>query len=110
MILGDHRHAARRRRRAAARYRPPEIDLLLVGEAPPEALDRYFYFTGVREHDMRPKNIILIKVDVFDAAFEALRAAGLPVVKVRIPFPGSGQQRRFLERFREALERAPEPT
>jgi hypothetical protein len=40
-----------RRREAAARYKPQDIDLLLVAEAPPSSLDRYFYFTEVREHD-----------------------------------------------------------
>ena len=40
-----------RRREAAARYKPAAIDLLLVAEAPPSSLDRYFYFTHVREHD-----------------------------------------------------------
>jgi len=155
--------AAERRRRAAAKYRPAQIDLLLVGEAPPTALDRYFYFADVREHDglfryvakmilgavpprdqkrealeqlkdrrvffidlvedpfdvaplethvpgliprvkrLRPERIILIKVDVFDAAFAALRTAGLPVVDQRIPFPSSGQQRRFEHAFGRAL-------
>ena len=155
--------AAERRRRAAARYKPSKIDLLLVGEAPPTALDRYFYFTDVREHDglfryvaklilgsvppreqkeraleelkargvffidlvedplddspleahvpdliervkeLRPRRIILIKVDVYDAAFAALRDAGFPVVEERIPFPSSGQQRRFEQAFGRAL-------
>ena len=43
--------ALRRRRRTAERYKPAEIDLLLVAEAPPGALDRYFYFEDVREQD-----------------------------------------------------------
>jgi hypothetical protein len=44
--------AARARRRAAAeRFRPNQIDLLLVAEAPPSALDRYFYFLDVRDKD-----------------------------------------------------------
>jgi hypothetical protein len=48
----------------------------------------------------------LIKANVFDIAFATLRAAGLPVVPVRIPFPGSGQQKRFREAFAAALESA----
>ena len=44
--------AARRRRdRAARKYRPKQVELLLVAEAPPAALDRYFYFEDVREQD-----------------------------------------------------------
>ena len=40
-----------RRRAAAARYRPANIDLLLVAEAPPNESGRYFYFEDVRRHD-----------------------------------------------------------
>ena len=158
--------ATKRRRQAAAKYRPRHIDLLLVAEAPPSALERYFYFENVREQDalfryvcklllgfipsreqkpealsrlrergvflidlredpldedglasgvpslveraraLRPRKIILIKATVYDAAFAALQKAGLPVVAERVPFPGSGQQRRFEEAFARALEAA----
>ena len=158
--------AARARRRAAAEhYRPDEIDLLLVAEAPPSALDRYFYFADVLTHDslfrhvvrgvlgetptrdkapyldelqargvflvdlcedpfesrrdvlpgcvpglvrrcreLRPERIVLIGAGTYDYAYDALEAAGLPVVDVRMPYPGSGQQRRFLEGFALALQ------
>lgn len=156
--------ALRRRREAAARYRPESVETLLVVEAPPSALDRYFYFEHVPTHDslfrhvvegvtgekptrdkapyldglrergfflvdmceqpfrdrraalppavprlvqrcldIEPERILLIAVGVYDHAFAPLSDAGLPVVDARIPFPGSGQQRRFLEEFREAL-------
>jgi hypothetical protein len=52
---------------------------------------------------LQPEKIILIKADVYDAAFAALRAAGCPVVEQRIPFPGSGHQREFTEAFERAL-------
>jgi hypothetical protein len=52
---------------------------------------------------LAPQRIILIKAAVFDATYTALRAAGLPVVPVRVPFPGSGQQQRFLAAFGRAL-------
>jgi hypothetical protein len=39
--------------------------------------------------------VILIKATVYDVAFYALREARLPVVDERVPFPGSGQQKRF---------------
>jgi hypothetical protein len=45
------KRARARREREAARYRPREVDLLLVAEAPPRALDRYFFFDDVRKHD-----------------------------------------------------------
>jgi hypothetical protein len=156
--------AARRRRAQAARkFQPAEVKLLLVAEAPPSALDRYFYFEDVREQDslfryvsrmlipveptrdnkrqllarlrdkgvflidlsvdpldgaplasfvpdlvtraraLGPKKVILIKATVYDAAFAALREAGLPVVDERVPFPGSGQQKRFEVAFGRAL-------
>jgi len=43
--------ARRRRAKAAAKYRPETIELLLIAEAPPAALDRYFYFEHVSSHD-----------------------------------------------------------
>jgi hypothetical protein len=139
------------------------VKLLLVAEAPPSALDRYFYFEDVREQDslfryvargllgveptreskrdllgrlrddgvflidvsrdplsntplshfvhdlvsrveaLAPKKVILIKATVYDAVFQPLREAGVPVVDERIPFPGSGQQKRFEAGFRRAL-------
>jgi hypothetical protein len=156
---------ARDRRRAAAeRYRPDVVDLLLVAEAPPSALDRYFYFENVFTHDslfryvargvlgvtptrdkapyleelqargvflvhvsegpfsswadvvprclaalvrrcreLEPRRVFLIGAGTYDHAYDPLAAAGLPVVDVRMPYPGSGQQRRFLEGFELAL-------
>jgi len=49
---------------------------------------------------------VLIKSIVHDAAYSALRDAGLPVIDERIPFPASGQQKRFLETFRSAVHEA----
>lgn len=166
MTLAGPEDARRRREQAAALYRPADVRLLLVAEAPPSAPDRYFYFEDVREHDslfryvargitgedptrsgkaelltqlgkrgvflidlkpdpvdgsplepevdglierireLRPDRIILIKASVYDAAFDRLQAAGLPVVDERVPFPGSGQQRRFEEAFGRALEKS----
>jgi hypothetical protein len=167
--VSDARAARARRAAAAARFRPAVVDTLLVAEAPPSALDRYFYFEDVETHDslfrhvveavlgerptrdklpyldelrergfflidmsvdpfesrretlprcvddviarcraLAPRRVILIAVGVYDLAFEPLVAAGLPVVDARVPFPGSGQQRRFLEEFGEALRRQPE--
>ena len=55
---------------------------------------------------LKPRNIALIKSSVYDAAFEPLRAGGLPVIDERMPFPASGQQRKFLEAFRRAAASA----
>ena len=152
-----------RRKKAAARHQPPQIELLLVAEAPPRELDRYFYFEHVPTQDslfryisrclleaeptrgnkrelleqlkgrgvflidlqedprdktplaefvpglvercrkLAPTRIVLIKATVFDAAHSALKAARLPVSDVRVPFPGTGQQKRFVEAFTQAL-------
>jgi hypothetical protein len=51
-----------------------------------------------------PDQIVLIKATVFEALCGALRAAGLPVVNTEsLPFPGSGQQRKFRECFERLL-------
>ena len=146
------------------------LQTLLVAEAPPCELSRYFYFENVPEHDwlfryvyegvtgrkptrdskadhlaelreagfflidlheenvsqpslarlaplvphlvercrsLNPARIILIKSIVHDAAYKPLKESGLPVIDARIPFPASGQQKRFLELFRAALAENP---
>lgn len=165
-LRDDTAAAEVRRRRAAAaqRYQPKKIRLLLVAQAPPDADDRYFYFTDVRTQDslfrsvarailpqteptrenkatllaqlrerevfmidlkpdpvdgsalssyvpvlltriaeLAPERIILIKADVYDAAYPALAAAGMPVSGVRVPFPSFGQQKAFMAAFGRAL-------
>ena len=47
-----------------------------------------------------PKQVLLIKITVFDALHQTLLNAGIPVVCERLPFPGSGQQKKFQEGFR----------
>lgn len=56
-----------------------------------------------RAKALSPLRIILIKANVFDLLYNPLTEAGLPVVNRRIPFPGSGQQKRFNESFTAAL-------
>lgn len=146
-----------RRARAAARYKPERVDTLVVAEAPPSALNRYFYFEDVSEHDslfrhvvqavlgekptrdkapyldelrergwflvhlsedpfddravlpslvpdliarceeIRPRRILLVGAPLYDLVHRPMHASGLPLVDARMPFPGSGQQRRFLD-------------
>ncbi|MDP1662192.1 MAG: hypothetical protein Q8L55_09785 [Phycisphaerales bacterium] len=52
---------------------------------------------------LKPKHIALIKSIVHDVAFEPLTKAGLPVIDERLPFPASGQQKKFLEGFARVL-------
>lgn len=59
-----------------------------------------------RVRSLAPESVILIKATVYDAAFAALKHAGLPVIDERIPFPGSGQQKRFQEAMARALAAA----
>lgn len=40
-----------RREKAAAKYKPTQVKLLLLGEAPPCDTSRYFYFENVPKHD-----------------------------------------------------------
>jgi hypothetical protein len=56
--------------------------------------------------ELKPAHIILIKSIVHDVAYEPLIAAGLPVIDARIPFPASGQQKKFLSGFRQAASEA----
>ncbi|HVF80806.1 MAG TPA: hypothetical protein VM884_02690 [Flavisolibacter sp.] len=48
--------------------------------------------------------ILLIKTNVFDYCYEPLLANGYNVIGQRMPFPGSGQQKVFREKFRKALD------
>jgi hypothetical protein len=50
-LTHDPDEARARRKAAAEKYRPSHVRLLLVAEAPPSALDRYFYFEGVNRYD-----------------------------------------------------------
>lgn len=47
----DPAASRRRRKRAAKKYRPERIRLLIVAEAPPNCLQRYFYFEDVTTDD-----------------------------------------------------------
>ena len=156
-VATSHAEARRRRERAAAAFKPAHVQTLLVVEAPPSALDRYFYFLDVDVQDslfrhvieatfgtkptrdkrpwldalrtegyflidlspdpfadpkvlrplvpqlvdrcarLRPDRIVLIGARVYDLAFKALHAARQPVVDVRLPIPGYGQRKRFLD-------------
>jgi hypothetical protein len=52
---------------------------------------------------LRPEHVVLIATPVYDAAYERLEAAGIPVVDRRIAFPSTGRQRDFRRQFLEAL-------
>lgn len=52
---------------------------------------------------LAPAHAILIKVDVYDAAFEVLRDAGVSAIDARLPFPSTGRQRQFSDGFGKAL-------
>lgn len=162
--------------RARNKYKPKAIRVLIIAEAPPCAVDRFFYFEDVKRQDslfletmgmlypeqkekylssgretqlkqellqrfqsdgywlldlcevptsivdgpspvdvqsllkklekLIDKNVpvILIKSNVYDACFETLKAHGYNVINEKLPFPGSGQQRVFREKFKRALE------
>lgn len=48
--------------------------------------------------------VILIKANVYDMCYNSLKTAGFSVIDVRMPFPGSGQQKVFREQFKLALQ------
>lgn len=156
-------------------YKPDNIKYLLIGEAPPESLDRFFYFSNVKTSDWlflgvmqalyplqkeeylsKKRNpilkekmlnkfqedsfylvdlldyplsfysgnltktitelvekvkilgnentqIILIKVNVYDTAYQVLKENEFKVINKRIDFPASGGQLEFQEKFKDAL-------
>lgn len=70
------------------------------------ALQRNIEATVSLARDLDPDGIVLVKQNVFNLLERPLRAAGLPLIHdAMIPFPGSGQQTRFRERFADALTR-----
>lgn len=161
--------------KARSRYKPRQINTLLIAEGPSNTLDRYFYFEEVRTHDSlfleimgvlypdqkkrylasrrdpllkeellesfredgyslmhlseipcclledplenlvpsllqrlekeidKTTPIILIKSSLYDICYAPLSANGYNVCNERIPFPGSGQQLVFREKFKKAL-------
>lgn len=85
------------------------VFLIDVAEEPGRAASLEPCVPGLLERckALSPAAIVLIKATVYDAAFLPLRRAGFNVIDRRIPFPGSGQQRRFEAEFAAALQEAP---
>jgi hypothetical protein len=52
---------------------------------------------------INPAIIVLIKATVYNALFQRLEAAGLPVATSKLPFPGNGQQKKFHREFPGAI-------
>jgi hypothetical protein len=80
------------------------IDLFPEPKPHPRArVDRHVDDLVERVRRLNPDHVILIKSNVYDAAYRAPEQAAQPVVDCRIPFPGSGWQREFHRRMRAAL-------
>ena len=54
---------------ARAFYRPEHVDILLVAEAPPNNLDRFFYYEDVKTHDSLFLNIVEVLFPDLKAAY-----------------------------------------
>lgn len=68
------------------------------------ALARSVGDTVALAQDLKPDGVVLVKQNVFDLLERPVRQAGLPLLHDQFtPFPGSGQQKRFRERFAAAL-------
>lgn len=163
---------------ARLKYKPERIKLLLIAEAPPDDIQRFFYYEDVHERDYlflgiveaispdvktkyidsnrnpkvkrmvlewlkelgvylidlsdkpihgnrddlptnlpsliaKVKSLInddtvisLVKVNVYDTAFDILNKKFNNVVNLRIDFPSSGNQKKFQEKFTKVLELA----
>ena len=71
------------------------------------ALRRNIEATITLAKELQPDGVVLVKQNVFELLHGPLRQAGLPLLHDEfIPFPGSGQQRRFRERFGYVLDMA----
>ncbi|MCW2527155.1 MAG: hypothetical protein JWM76_2015, partial [Pseudonocardiales bacterium] len=75
--------------------KPDPVDSTSLNSYVPELVHRV--------QGLSPERIVLIKATVYDAAYAALAAAGLPVSSVRVPFPASGQQTNFSRAFANAV-------
>lgn len=90
--------ARRRREQAAARYRPEVVRLLLVAEAPPSELDRYFYFEDVGTHDGLFRYVVKTVLDEEPSRsgkarqLAALRDRGVYLIDLKID-PKIGDER-----------------
>jgi hypothetical protein len=163
---------------ARLKYKPEIVNYLLVAEAPPDSLERFFYYKNVRKHDYlflgvaqalypdikeqfllsrrsseiknsilqkfqnegfylidlselplsllnsdlqsqlpylvekiktvanKDTQVILIKANVYDIAFNLLNQKFKNIVNQRITFPGQGGQRKFQDEFKQALKKA----
>lgn len=175
VLPGDHDFLADTYASARNRYKPASVETILLTEAPPDNLDRFFYFEDVKSHDSlflevmgvlypeqkgaylkagrlteakrdllerfqhdgywlhtasmiplslthqklqdcvpsvlhrlqkyisKSTSVILIQACVHAAFYPTLRDEGYNVWPEKIPFPGSGQQRIFRQKFAAAL-------
>lgn len=93
----ERRRARWRRERWARTFRPESIDLLIVAEAPPESLDRYFYFPHVWTQDALFRYVIraILRVEpsreIKRELLERLRESGVFLVDVS-PDPLCGRK------------------
>ena len=91
-LLSHEAELARRRHdAAAARYKPEAVELLLVAEAPPAALDRYFYFEDVPDQDSHFRHVVravlAIEPSRSQRARQLQRLAGRGVFLIDLPDP-----------------------
>ena len=91
--------------RVLARLRDEGVFLVHLATDPVRTRDLPSWVPSLvaRVTDLDPDHVLLVGAACHDVALRPLQAAGAPVVDVRIPFPGSGQQRRFTDRAGEAL-------
>ncbi|GHD51700.1 hypothetical protein D9V29_12445 [Mycetocola manganoxydans] len=72
------------------------------------ALQRNIAATVSLAAELKPDGVVLVKQNVFELLQGPILEAGLPLLHDEfIPFPGSGQQKRFRERFATAIEKLP---
>ena len=69
-----------------------------------ETLKANIHATVEAAVELNPEGVVLCKMNVFELLAEPLRDAGVRLLHDEpIPFPGSGQQARFRQAFRDAV-------
>jgi hypothetical protein len=71
-----------------------------------ETLGPYVAPLSINLGILGPEKIVIVHPDVYDAAFEPLQHAGLPVVDVRVPRLDPEHPESFRQKLRQALVRA----
>jgi hypothetical protein len=93
--MEDHDMGFEKREKARKKYEPKKVDWLLVAEAPPEDLNRYFYFETPSTHD-----------DLFRETIHAIYREEFPEFSMKVEPPNKHPY--WMPNTRELRKKKPE--